>query len=129
MFDSTIRVTTTEERLQEEGEHLERVLVNNGYPLTLINKSSQPTTSDECTVEADGEGGDKQPVVCIPHVAGLSEDIRRVRRWLRIKTIFKTGSTLWSYLMSVKDRVLNSMKSSMVNSFPGSCGKYTLERQ
>ena len=54
LVDRARQVTTTEERLKEAEEHLERVLVNNHYTFTLINKSSQPTTHDECTMEADG---------------------------------------------------------------------------
>ena len=88
MFDRARRVTTTDEGLREEEKHLEQVLVNNGYPLTLISKSSQPTTHDEDIVEADGEGEEK-PVVYILYVAGLSENIRRVYRQFHIRMIFK----------------------------------------
>ena len=85
LFDSARRVTTTKERLKKEDKHLEQVLVSNGYPLTLISKPSQPTTRDEDIMEADGEGEEKQPIVCIPYVAGLSEDIRRVCRRFGIR--------------------------------------------
>ena len=98
-------------------------MVINGFPLTVINKSSQLTTCDGCTVEADEEGGYKPPVVCIPYLTGLSEDIRRVYRRFSIRTIFKAGPTLRSYLMRVKDRVPTSMKSSVVYCVPCSCGK------
>ena len=89
--------------MKEEEKHLERVWISNGYPLTLMSRSAEPTTHDENIMEADGEAEEKQPMVCIPHVAGLSEDIRRVCRWFGIRTIFKAGSTLRLYLMRVKD--------------------------
>ena len=129
LFDRTRRMTTTEEGLREEEKHLEQVLLNNGYPLTLINKSSQSTIGDEDIMEADGEGEEKQPVVCIPYVAGLSEDISRVGRRFGIRTIFIVP-TLQSHLVRVKDKVPTSVQSNMVYRVPCSLGeKYTSGRQ
>ena len=50
---------TTKKRLREEEKLLEQVLVNNGYPLALIEKSLQPTlhptSPEEDNEETDGK--------------------------------------------------------------------------
>ena len=50
---------------------------------------------DYCDEEQDEEKG---PLVVIPYVAGMSEDIRRVCREFNIRVVFKSGWTLRSML-------------------------------
>ena len=51
----------------------------------------------------DEEQEEKEPLVVIPYVAGMSEDIRRVCRRFNIRVVFKSGWTLCSMLTKVKD--------------------------
>ena len=65
--------------MQKEEHHLAGVLRQNGYPLSFIRTSSQPP---QATVSEHDEEGEvrKPPMVMIPYIAGVSEDIRRVCR-------------------------------------------------
>ena len=76
------------------------------------------------------QGEDTRPVVwCILYVGGLSEDIRRVCRWFGVRTIYKSGPTLRSHLVKVKDKVPTLMKSNVVYHVPGSCGKVYIRKK
>lgn len=46
---------------------------------------------------------EKGPLVVIPYVAGMSEDIRRVCRKFNIRVVFKSRHTFRSMLTKVKD--------------------------
>ena len=64
------------------------------------------------------------PAIMIPYVAGMSKDIRRVRRKFDIRVVFKSGQTLRSMLTNfakVKDTL--PKQSNVVNRIPCSCGQ------
>ena len=56
------------------------VLKQNGYPANFIRNASAPPTQETADVSSPEEGQEKGPLVVIPYVAGMSEDIRRVCR-------------------------------------------------
>ena len=62
-------------------------------------------------------------ILTIPYIAGLSESIQRVCKDFDIKTAFKSGKTLRSYLTKVKDPIPITTESSILYSIPCSCGK------
>ena len=67
-------VVTTDAGLESEKGHLNRVLLSNGYPQSFINVNLK-----ERIVNArDQEEDSAPPMVVIPYVSGLSEDICRV---------------------------------------------------
>ena len=74
--------------MQEEEEHLEGVLQENGYPRPFIRKSL------ERRLQPDGEEQSHKATVVIPYVAELSERVRRVCKDYSIRTAFKPASTL-----------------------------------
>ena len=51
---------------------------------------------EETPVSSPEEEQEKEPLVVIPYVAGMSEDIRRVCRKFNIRVVFKSGRTLRS---------------------------------
>ena len=63
--------------------------------------------------------------ICLPYVAGIGEDLRRVCRKFNIRTIFTTTNTLSQQLTKVKDRGPTLKRSSLVYtcSIPCSCGQ------
>ena len=66
---------------------------------------------------------EKGPLVVIPYVAGMSEDIRRVCRKFNIRVVFKSGRTLCSMLTKVKDTLPPGKQSNVVYRIPCSCGQ------
>ena len=60
-----------------------------------MQETADTSSSDE---EQEKE---KEPLVVIPYVAGMSEDIRHVCRKLNIRVVFKSGRTLCSMLTKV----------------------------
>ena len=63
------------------------VFKQNGYPANFICNASAPPTQEtvdtsSCDEEQEEEKG---PLVVIPYVAGMSEDIRRVCREFNIR--------------------------------------------
>ena len=61
--------------------------------------------TSSCDEEQEKE---KEPLVVISHMAGMSEDIRRVCGKFNIRVVFKSGRTLRSMLTKVKDTLLSS---------------------
>ena len=63
-------------------DHLARVLKQNGYPASFIRNASAPPTQETADTSSRDEGQEEEkgPLVVIPYVAGMSEDIRRVCR-------------------------------------------------
>ena len=77
--------------------------IQNGYPANFICNASAPPTQETADVNSPEEEQEKEPLVVIPYVAGMSEDIRRVCRKFNIRVVFKSGQTLRSMLTKVKD--------------------------
>ena len=63
-----------------------------------------------------------ETMVVIPYVRGLSEELRRICGDYSIRVVFRSGPTLRSELMRVKDRIPVGKKSSVVYQIPCSCG-------
>ena len=65
----------------------------------------------------------RPPVVMLPYVAGISEDVRRVCRRFGRKVIFKSGISLRSVLTKVKDTLPAEKQSKGMYQIPCSCGR------
>ena len=109
------RVISTQDNLQKEVDQLARVLKQNGYSANFIRNASVPPTQE--TADVSG------PLVVIPYVAGMSEDIRRVCRKFNIRVVFKSGRTLRSMLTKVKDTLPPGKQSNVVYRIPCNCGQ------
>ena len=97
-------IISTQDNFQKEVDHLARVLKQNGYPANFIRNASAPPTQEaadtsSCDAEEEEERG---PLVVIPYVAGMSEDIRHVCREFNFRAVFKSGRDLPSMLTKVK---------------------------
>ena len=62
--------------------------------LNFIRNASAPPTQETADVSSPEEEQEKGPLVVIPYVPGMSEDIRRVCRKFNIRIVFKSGRTL-----------------------------------
>ena len=123
LHDRAIGNISTQDNLQKEDDHLARVLKQNGYPANFIRNASAPPTQETAVVNGPEEGQEKGPLVVIPYVAGMSEDIRRVCRKFIIRVVFKSGRTLRSMLTKVKHRLPPGKQSNVVYCIPCSCGQ------
>ena len=117
-------IISTQDNLQKEVDHLARVLKQNGYPANFIRNASIPPMQETADTSGRDEEQEreKEPLVVIPYVAGMSEDIRRVCRKFNIRAVFKSWRTL-SMLTKVKDTLPLCKQSNVVYRIPCSCAQ------
>ena len=119
LHDRARGVVSTQDNLQKEVDHLARVLKQNSYPANFIRNASAPPIQEIADVSSPEEEQEKGPLVVIPYVAGMSEDIRRVCRKFNIRVVFKSaGQTLRSMLTKVKDTLPPGKQSNVVYHIP-----------
>ena len=114
LSDRAERIVNTKENLESERTHLNKVLVSNGYPESFINQATSRRVQDDSSKH--------ETMVVIPYVRGLSEELRRICGDYSIRVVFRSGPTLRSELMRVKDRIPVGKRSSVVYQIPCSCG-------
>ena len=111
------RTIAVGENIQMEERHLRMVLRTNGYPEHAIQDAARPrkkkTTPEEQT----------KYTICLPYVARIGQNQRRVCRKFNIRTVFTTTNTLRQQLTKVKDTDPTLKRSSVVYSIPCSCGQ------
>ena len=112
LHDRAREIISTHDNLQKEVDHLARVLKQNAYPANFIRNASAPPTQETTDTSSRDEEQEKEkgPLVVIPYVAGMSEDIRRVCRKFNIRVVFNSRRTLHSMLTKVKDTLGHSNK-------------------
>jgi len=83
-------IISSQNNLQKEVDHLARVLRQNGYPTNFICSPfappPPPQVLDTSSPDRDQEKESRPPVMVIPYVVGMSENIRHVCRKLYIKS-------------------------------------------
>ena len=122
LYDRARAIASTQDNLQKEEHHLSEVLRSNGYPGAFIRSAARPPQREEDPQDLPSEGS-SPPLVILPYIAGVSEDIRRVCRKYDMKVIFKSGRSLRSVLTKVKDPLPMEKKAKVVYRIPCSCGK------
>ena len=76
-------IISMQDNFQKEVDHLARVFKQNGYPAAnfIYNATVLPTQETADTSSCDEKQEEERgPLVVIPHVAGMSEDIRHICR-------------------------------------------------
>ena len=86
-------------------------------PHTHVQETADASRPDERQKEEKG------PLVVIPYIAGMSEDIRRVCRKFSIRVIFKCRQIFSSMFTKVKDTLPLGKQSNVVYRIPCSCGQ------
>ena len=114
---------------QAEVSHLKQIFQANGYPSDciepILNKryGQHHVTSDQ-TGQVDDE---REHVLCLPYVRGVSERIDRVCKSLttvKIKVVFKPIRILRHILTNVKNNLPSEKKKGVVYTVPCiDCGK------
>ena len=101
--------------IRNEEELLIKVLRSSGYPDHVITAAAKGRK-----IRQDKE----QPKykIILPYVGGVSEDLSRVCKKYKIRTIFTTITTLRQQLTRVKDFESFMRRSGVVYKIPCSCG-------
>jgi predicted GIY-YIG superfamily endonuclease len=94
-------------------------LLQNGYAEKSIDKIFT-NCKRETTVRPPEQ--DTFSLLTIPYVKGTSEKIRRIAKQYKIKTVFKSGSTLRSVLTKTKPKSSNQEKECIYQ-VPCECGE------
>ena len=84
---------------------------------TRKNAEEPTPTTDEETTE-----GEKQKVVSLPYVKGLSEDIERACKQLDMRMVFRSGKTMRSLLTRVKNAVPSEKVKGVIYKVDCTCG-------
>ena len=95
LYDCTRCITTLQDNLEAEEQHLATVLKLNGYPNRFVCVISTSPLQVTATSQDEGQDDDQSygedpKLVIIPYVAGLGGDIRRICRRFDIKVFFST---------------------------------------
>ncbi len=87
----------------------------NGYPNAFIRSSSVPSRRNVEVTEAPLlEEGRRPPLVMLPYMERVCEDIRRVWRKFGLKVVFSSGLSLHSMLTRVKDTLVMEKRPKVV---------------
>ena len=104
-------VCSNKQLLEEEEEHLKKVLTENKYPMWALNRvklKNKATKAQEQrrqqNTTAKVTAGNKRSYMVLPYVKGLSESMKNVGRKHGIQTYFRGGNTIKSLLMTPKDK-------------------------
>ena len=111
-------VSSNNQLLKEEEDHLQEVLTRNKYPLWSLNrvkiknKTTQAQQQQRTQPNANTRGtiGNQKSYMVLPYVKGLSESIKNVGKKHGIQTYFNGGNTIKSLLMTPKDKDLITKK-------------------
>ena len=118
-------VSSNNQLLKEEEDHLQEVLTRNKYPLWALNrvkiknKTTQVQQQQRTQPNANTRGtiGNQKSYMVLPYVKGLSETIKNVGKKHGIQTYFKGGNTIKSLLMTPKDKDHITKKSGIIYRF------------
>ena len=115
LYDRAKSITTRQDNLKKEECHLAKVLKQNGYPNAFIRSSSVPSRRNVEVTEAPLlEEGRRPPLVMLPYMERVCEDIRRVWRKFGLKVVFSSGLSLHSMLTRVKDTLVMEKRPKVV---------------
>ena len=89
-------------------------------PCKLYPQRFCPTTQETADTSSRDEEQEEErgPLVVIPYVAGMSEDIRHVCRKFNLRVVFKSRQTARSMLTKVKDTLPVGKQLNVVYRIP-----------
>ena len=108
------------DNITKEKEHLCNVFVANGYPEEMtrrfFNKWKQKAVSQT-------EREERTETLYLPYIRGLSEEVEKAVKDLKIRTVFKTTLTMRRCLTKVKTPVDPINIKGVVYRIPCECGR------
>ena len=120
-------VSSNNQLLKEEEDHLQEVLTRNKYPLWALNRvkiknrttqaNQQQQHRTQSNVNTSRTTGNQKSYMVLPYVKGLSESIKNVGKKHGIQIYFKGGNTIKSLLVTPKDKDHITKKSGIIYRF------------
>ena len=115
-------VCSNPQLLQNEEEHLQRVLIENKYSAWTLNrmkmKINAPTSQGKnqrgTNICASVTSNSQRPYMVVPHDKGLSESLNNICRKHGVQVHFKGGNTIKSLLMAPKDKDPITKKNGII---------------
>ena len=105
--------------LQQEEQHLQRVLTRCKYPVWALNrvkmKMKTLAQKNQKKNKSCNTGHQQQnPYIVVPYYKGLSESLKRTCNKYGVQVYFKGGNTIRSLLMAPKDKDPMMKKSGVI---------------
>ena len=115
-------VSSTQQLLEQEEQHLEKVLKENKYPNwapnRVKNKIKAPRKQDPKRKEnTNNNGGQNKPYMVLPYVRDLSESMKNICSRYGVQVHYKGGNTIKGHLMTPKDIDHITKKSGIIYRF------------
>ena len=115
-------VCSNPQLLQNEEEHLQKVLTENMYPAWALNrvklKITAPTGQNRnlkgTNICANVTSNNQRPYMVVPYAKGLSESLKNVCRKHGVQVHFKGGNTIKSFLVDPIDKDPITKKSDVI---------------
>ena len=112
-------ICSSNELLQHEEHHLEKVLTKCKYPVWALNRvkirMKTPAHENQQKNKSCMTGNQKQnPYIVVPYYKGLSESLKRTCQKYGVQVYFKGGNTIKSLLMAPKDKDPLMKKSGVI---------------
>ena len=117
-------VSSNQQLLKDEEEHLQKVLTQTKYPTWAPNRvkmrikapSRQELKRGDNT-NANNTTGNKKPYMVLPYVKGLSESMKNICNKHGVQVYYKGGNTIKGLLMAPKDKNYLIKKSGIIYRF------------
>ena len=115
-------VCSTQKLLDEEENHLQRVLTENKYPNSALNrvknKIKAPTKQDlKRREQTNNIKGQNKPYMILPYVRGLSESMKNICSKHGVQVHYRGGNTIKGLLMAPKDKDHITKKGGIIYRF------------
>ena len=118
LVDRALTICNPEDTLLKEINNIKSVLTKNRYPAKLADQILEKYKNNtRRALEKE-----KQKMVCISYIKGLSEKIRRIGKHYHIKTVFNFCNSLRSQLTKTKPEGQKD-KQNCIYEIPCECGK------
>ena len=102
-------ICSSPELLQQEEQHLKKVLTRCKYPDWAINR-----VKIKMRTPAQRNKRKKQNYIVVPYYKGLGESLKRTCQKYGVQVYFKGGNTIKSLLMATKDKDPFKKKSGVI---------------
>lgn len=86
----------------------------NGFPPKIVRRFLRKNSSLSSRSTEDN----KQPTLYLPYIRGVSEQIEHLCRTLKVRTVFKSSTTLRGLLVHVKNRIPQEQIKGIVYEIP-----------
>ena len=121
------RSICSEKNIDNEINHLQKLLKSNDYPSSLVQKCLQytiPTSPNTTPPETDTIASmNNKKILVLPYCKGLSERLSRLCRKLDIQLVSTSKRTLRSELMHVKNKTPKERVAGVVYKVDCCCGQ------